>query len=247
LDQYHPLLVFIRSQDKLIGAINLFRSRSQKPFNNHEQTLLLRLMPYVNHAFQNQNAHDLQYVNQGVSGMVLMDKAGNILYQNATAERLLLIASYPLVPMDSIIKINVLLSKLRQLCRNLNTLFEGKDAAPPSFCHTNGRGRFLFTAYWLDKANREPGGLIGVTIEHQEPQALIILRALRDLPLSPVQKEVALLVAQGVAYENIGERLHIKLTTVKDHVYKIFDKLDIHHREELLPKLLAKKKENLMR
>jgi len=113
LDQYHPLLVFIRSQDKLIGAINLFRSRSQKPFNNHEQTLLLRLMPYVNHAFQNQNAHDLQYVNQGVSGMVLMDKAGNILYQNATAERLLLIASYPLVPMDSIIKIRSCLVKIQ--------------------------------------------------------------------------------------------------------------------------------------
>ena len=133
-----------------------------------------------------------------------------------------------------------MLPQLRQLCRNLNTLFQGNDAAPPSFCHSNGRGRFIFTAYWLDKVNREPGGLIGVTIEHQEPQALVILRALRDLPLSPTQKEVALFMAQGLPYDKIGERLHIKLTTVKDHAYKIFDKLDIHRREELLPLLLAK-------
>ena len=88
LDQYHPLLVFIRNQDKLMGAINLFRPRSQKPFDTHDQAFLLRLMPYVNHAFQNHNIHDLQVVNQGMTGMVLMDINGNILYQNATAARL---------------------------------------------------------------------------------------------------------------------------------------------------------------
>jgi DNA-binding CsgD family transcriptional regulator len=46
-------------------------------------------------------------------------------------------------------------------------------------------------------------------------------------------------LAQGVSYEKIGERLHIKLSTVKDHIGKTFTKLDIHHRKELLPKLLV--------
>lgn len=46
-------------------------------------------------------------------------------------------------------------------------------------------------------------------------------------------------MAQGYSNEVIGERLHIKLTTVKDHVGKIFTKLGIHRREELLPMLLA--------
>jgi ATP/maltotriose-dependent transcriptional regulator MalT len=50
------------------------------------------------------------------------------------------------------------------------------------------------------------------------------------------------LLAQGVSSEKIGEPLHIKYTTVKDHVRKIFDKLDIHQREELL----AKEKEQLI-
>ncbi len=75
-----------------------------------------------------------------------------------------------------------------------------------------------------------------MTVEHQEPLTLKILRALRNLPLSPTQKEVALLLAQGVSSEMIGRRLHIKPTTVKDHIGKIYTKLDIHHREELLPK-----------
>jgi DNA-binding CsgD family transcriptional regulator len=78
-----------------------------------------------------------------------------------------------------------------------------------------------------------------MTIEHQEPLKLKILRILQKQPLSPAQKEVAFLLAQGFTYDKIGEHLHIKFTTVKDHIGKIYSKLDIHARDELLPKLLA--------
>lgn len=53
------------------------------------------------------------------------------------------------------------------------------------------------------------------------------------------QKEVALLLAQGCSNEIICQRLHIKLTTTKSHIRKIFAKMGIHGREELLPLLLA--------
>ncbi|MGR8940077.1 MAG: helix-turn-helix domain-containing protein [Gammaproteobacteria bacterium] len=64
------------------------------------------------------------------------------------------------------------------------------------------------------------------------------MRAIQGQSLSPRQMEVAMMLAQGISSEKIGERLHIKPTTVKDHIGKIFMKLDIHHREELLSKLL---------
>jgi DNA-binding CsgD family transcriptional regulator len=78
-----------------------------------------------------------------------------------------------------------------------------------------------------------------MTIEHQEPLTLTILRIMETLPLSPGQKQVTLLLVQGYPNEKMGGQLSIKPTTVKDHISKIFSKLDIHHREELLPKLLA--------
>jgi DNA-binding NarL/FixJ family response regulator len=65
------------------------------------------------------------------------------------------------------------------------------------------------------------------------------LRALGNLPLSPGQKQVAALLAQGYSNEKIGQQLYIKNSTVKDHISKIYTKLDLHNREELLPKLLA--------
>jgi DNA-binding CsgD family transcriptional regulator len=110
---------------------------------------------------------------------------------------------------------------------------------PPRWSHTNANGRFSFRAHWLKPYTQEPGGLIGINIELQEPLELKILRALGDLPLSPVQKQVAALLAQGFSNELIGQRLHIKNSTVKDHISKIYTKLDLHNREELLPKLLA--------
>ena len=84
-----------------------------------------------------------------------------------------------------------------------------------------------------------------MSIEHHEPQTLKILRTMQKLPLSPSQKEVALLLAQGKSNDYIGNQLHIGKTTVKDHIRKIFVKLDIHRRDELLPVLLALDKQDV--
>jgi ATP/maltotriose-dependent transcriptional regulator MalT len=177
--------------------------------------------------------------------MMVMDTQGTILYLTNEAKSLLALACHPVLSLDARNQEVEILAKLAQLCRNLQAIFKGKHAAPPSWCHTNGRGRFTFRAYWLERLSQEPGRMISMTIEHQEPLVLKILRTMQGLPLSPVQKQVALLLAQGFSNELIGERLNIKLTTVKDHVSKIFDKLGIYRREELLPLLLALDKSTL--
>jgi DNA-binding CsgD family transcriptional regulator len=246
LNIHHMIHTPVTCNGAPVGMLTISRPRSARAFNYQEETLWVYLATYVSHALQTQNTEDIQYCENGVTGMMVMDTDGKILFQSETAQRLLVLANNPLIPTDTFTKTDVVMPKLAQLCRNLENIFQGNDAAPPSWCHTNGLGRFIFRAYWLDRDNKEPGGLIGMTIEHQEPLALKILRAMQDLPLSPVQKEVALLLAQGVSSEKIGERLHIKYTTVKDHVRKIFDKLDIHQREELLPKLLGREKERLI-
>lgn len=238
-DQHHCLIAPVIQYGKPAGMLNLFRPRQQKPFDSREQALFVRLLPYVAHALRKSNDKDIQYSDIGSSGMMIMDTQGTILYLSREAKNLLALACHPLLTVDARSQEDSLLAKLAQLCRNLEAIFRGQYAAPPSWCYTSPQGRFMFRAYWLNKQNNEPGGLVGMTIDYQEPLVLKILRAMQNLPLSPTQKEVALLLAQGFSSEKIGERLHIKLTTVKDHISKIFTKLDIYHREELLPKLLA--------
>jgi DNA-binding CsgD family transcriptional regulator len=238
-DQHHNLHSLVRQQGKPVGMLTLFRPRQQKPFNSREQMLCSQLLPYVSHALQVSGDENIQYSEKGLSGMIILNTQGAIIYLSQEAKSLLALVSQPVLSVDVRIKETELLAKLAQLCRNLEAVFRGQAAAPPSWSYTGPNGRFVFRAYWLDKQNNEPGGLVGMTLEHQEPVVLKILRAMKNLPLSPTQKEVAMLLAQGFSNEKIGERLHIKLTTVKDHIGKIFTKLDIHRREELLPKLLA--------
>jgi DNA-binding CsgD family transcriptional regulator len=238
-DQHHVLQAPVTQNDKFVGVLSLYRPRPQKPFDSYEQSLCLRLLPYVTHALQALDDNDIQYSENGLSGMIIMDTKGTLVYQSPEAKQLLALACYPVLTVDARRKEEAVLAKLAQLCRNLEAIFQGQHVAPPSWSHTSTNGRFIFRAYWLNRQNQEPGSLIGVTIEHQEPKVLNILRSLQSLPLSPMQKEVALLLAQGYSADKIGQRLHIKLTTVKDHIRKIYVKLDIHQRDELMPKLLA--------
>ena len=238
-NQHHCLHALVIQEGKPAGMLSLFRPRHQKPFDSCEQALFTHLLPYVAHALQAPDDKDIQYSENGSSGMMIMDTQGTMLYLSREAKILLALACHPILTVDARSKEIELLAKLTQLCRNLEAVFRGQQAAPTSWCYTGTNGRFMFRAYWLDRQNNEPGRLLGMTIEHQEPLALKILRAMQNLPLSPTQKEVAMLLAQGVSSEKIGERLHIRPTTVKDHIGKIFTKLDIHHREELLHKLLA--------
>jgi DNA-binding CsgD family transcriptional regulator len=48
--------------------------------------------------------------------------------------------------------------------------------------------------------------------------------------LSPREREVAALVADGLANKQIAERLFISLATVKDHVHRILEKTGLPNR-----------------
>jgi LuxR family maltose regulon positive regulatory protein len=72
-------------------------------------------------------------------------------------------------------------------------------------------------------------------IETEERQKKIRKAAMSTLPLNPGilserEVEVLKLVAQGLSNQQIADRLTIGLSTVKTHVYHIFDKLEAKDR-----------------
>ncbi len=237
-DMHHLLWTPMSLGGQSAGVLGLYRTSSQKPFDSRDQAQLLSLLPYVVHAYRAANDVSFEASPDSSSGMLVMDIQGGILFQSPEAKVLLAQARFPRVLTDQR-KQDRLLIRLATMCRNLQGISRGEDLPPPTFIHTGAHGQFRFRAYWLNGHNQEVQRLIGVTIEYFQPLTLKILRAIRDLPLSPTQKQVALMLAQGVTFEQIGLRLHIKPTTVKDHVGKIYSKLNIHQRDELLPTLLA--------
>jgi DNA-binding CsgD family transcriptional regulator len=55
--------------------------------------------------------------------------------------------------------------------------------------------------------------------------------------LTPRELEIALLIASGYCSKVIGRRLGISAHTVKAHIERVFAKLDVHKRGELIARM----------
>jgi DNA-binding CsgD family transcriptional regulator len=58
--------------------------------------------------------------------------------------------------------------------------------------------------------------------------------AARPLPFSGREREIAMLVAAGLSNRQIADRLVVSVRTVEGHLYRIFAKLDINSRDQLI-------------
>ncbi|MCP5133475.1 MAG: response regulator transcription factor [Gammaproteobacteria bacterium] len=259
-DFYHtvfrPYKHYYRVQAKvcihgaMVGGISLARSQHQQPFDADEIQQLRRLLPYLEHGLQARGEAVTDYVDSGQTGLVILTRNGSVVYLSDAARNLLFLAAYGTFPVGQgrFSPPVAVPPVLQQLCANLDGIFQGWDAPPPSFTHTNARGRFVFRAYWLqpptihtglDTAGYSPtdDGLIGVLIEHQEPLRLQLYRNLQGWRLSPREQEVGLALAEGLSQTAIATRLNVSVQTVVTYVRRLYAKLEVHNRAELLDKL----------
>jgi len=58
--------------------------------------------------------------------------------------------------------------------------------------------------------------------------------------LSPREHEVLVLIAQGLSYQEIADRLFVSLSTIKTHASNIFSKMDVQRRTQAV--MVAQKK-----
>jgi len=58
--------------------------------------------------------------------------------------------------------------------------------------------------------------------------------AAQPLPITDREREIVMLAAAGLSNRQIAEKLSVSVRTVEGHVYRIFAKLDIDHRDQLI-------------
>ena len=228
----------IREGDRPLGVIGLLRHPGAPPFSAEDKRNLASLEPFIAHALKERPATDATLVDSGENGLIVADAAGKPVYMSAEGRRLLFLATNPqVVPGKT--EPAALPAAVVRICRNLAAVFAGDEAAEaPAHHHRNPWGGFTFRAYRLD-AEDASSSLIGVAVSRQEPLPLRLMRGLGRLPLSPRQAEICLMMANGLSYREIAERLGISRHTVIAHSRWIHDNLNVANRAELVNRLLS--------
>ena len=126
---------------------------------------------------------------------------------------------------------------LRRICKNL----EATDGTPLDHVdsqHDSPWGRFRIRAFRLPDMEGRWRDQVGILIEWWEPRALALARGTGASGLSPQQREVALLLAEGKSNKDIAHALGLRLNTASYHVKQVFTRLRVHDRDEIEQVLL---------
>jgi DNA-binding CsgD family transcriptional regulator len=230
----------VREHGKAPGQIALFRRPKEPSFTAAEVRLLADLEPFIAHALTRQQDTDATLVDSGESGLIVADATGKPVYLSNQGRRLLFLATNPEVAPGRVAPLtNTLPAALQRVCRNLAAVVTGdENAEPPVHRHANAWGGFTFRAYRMNEADGS-AILIGITVAREEPLPVRLVRSTEHLPLSHRQAEVCVLMASGLTYRQIADRLGISAHTAIAHTRAVYDALGVSNRTELLNCLLA--------
>ncbi|HEX3097787.1 MAG TPA: helix-turn-helix transcriptional regulator [Usitatibacter sp.] len=235
LDAHHVLYGIARVDAAPLGQVSLYRPRAAPAFGARERADLASVMRYVSHGVamgRGLPRSELALRDAEEEAMLVVDRAGRIVHGSERARRLLFLATHPEIGPASVggRRTDRAAQALRALCARLEAIERGEESAAPSITLDARWGRHVMRAYWLDDDRSSRAALVGVRIQRREPMILGFVEAMGRLALSPQQREIALLIAQGRSNPEIAEGLGVSGNTVAYHVKQLFLKLDVHDR-----------------
>lgn len=196
-----------------VGGVMLARSSGEPQFSEDEKRRLAILGTFFALAMTGRDAIDGPVADSGRHGLIIADVEGTPIFSSAEGRRLLFFATHSRTLPGSHNDNLVLPPALVRICRGLAGVFASDPTAPvPVHHHRNVWGSFRFAAHWLGGWH-SPQDVVGITIAHEEPLPVQLVRRLGDLPLSPRQAEICVMLATGLTNEAIAERLGISRHT----------------------------------
>jgi DNA-binding CsgD family transcriptional regulator len=237
LEAHHVLYGIVREQGTALGQLSLYRSPEAPAFSPRERQELSSVMRYVGHGIAGgdarpQNSAAYAFEDSDDEAMLVTDRRGVLRHASEKGRRLLLLATTSEInPATLKSAVNErAASTLRNLVSQLDAIARGDEAGAPVLVLDTKWGRHILRAYWLEDDYGARDAMVGVRIQRQEPMILRFVRAMGRLPLSPQQREIALMIAQGKSNHEIAEALGVSGNTVAYHIKQLFMKLDVHDR-----------------
>jgi DNA-binding CsgD family transcriptional regulator len=240
LDAYQILYGVLRDAVRPIGQISIYRGARDPEFGRRDQDALRGLLRYLSIGLRPlmpsvEAAAPAEVVEEWL-GIVGID--GTLISAPPDWSRLVrLLAMQDVTPRKAHDEQRTVTEFLRQICAGLT----GPDGAAASHVDSQHRspwGRFRIRAYRMPDIAGRRADHVGLLIGRTEPRALALVRGTGASGLSPQQREVALLVADGKSNQEIAFALSLTLNTASYHVKQVFARLKVHNRKDVERALL---------
>ena len=240
LDAYQILYGVLRDATRPFGQISIYRGAGDPEFGRRDQDALRGLLRYLSIGLRPltpsaDTASPAEVVEEWL-GTVGID--GGLISAPPDWSRLVrLLAMEDVTPRTAHDERRTVAEFLRQICAQLT----GPDGAAVSHVdseHHSRWGRFRIRAYRMPDLAGRRADHVGLLIGRTEPRALALVRGTGVSGLSPQQREVALLVAEGQSNQEIARTLSLTLNTARYHVKQVFARLKVHSRTDVEKALL---------
>ncbi|WP_296458179.1 helix-turn-helix transcriptional regulator [Phenylobacterium sp.] len=233
----------LRDGARPIGNLGIGRPPRGRDFSDAEMRLLRLVRPYIVQAMSRADGLDAwpDADLEDQAAILVTDLEGRVLHASPGAWRLLHGAAG--VPADLAVLRDRVYEWARPMLATLAArVDDGLAGAGGGVARSDtvtAYGRFVIKAYALDANTEGEARTVGVQIEKRLPVGLKMLRSPLFRALTPREQEVARMLATGMSYPVIGDRLGMGSSTVVTHVRNLGQKLGVGSREEIVGALCA--------
>lgn len=218
----HEMRAAMVSRGRAWGCVVFHRTKASGDFTPEEAALMGRLSRPIAEALRNTLRFDAaRRAGPQAPGLILLDATDGIELATPGTEEMLDLLRYSDQVAQSVpAPVLIVAAQTRSAAR------AGRQPAPLHVPTANG---------WVTLHGSLPSGArdrVAVVIQ-RTPEAQAARLRLEAFALSPREREVAALIAQGLDTAAIAERLFVSPWTVQDHCKAIFDKTGTRSRRAL--------------
>lgn len=230
---YHSMVVPLVAEARVLGALYLARGSDERPFSDADRMAMLVAKRHTEKALHRAIRHEeldaraslLAWVLDELELPVLVTAPdGRQLFENKAVRRLRQAHQQGGPRLAELLSEN--LAELRRGARRV-------VAASGAFVAADGPGVEGLVRRLVVKSTmvrRAPGAVVSFAFVRREDGAAPVELA----PLSAREREIVAWVAQGLTNRNIAELAFVSENTVRQHLKRIFGKLDVHNRAQLI-------------
>lgn len=236
--------IVIRDHSGPRGLVMIGRAANDSGFTAQDHRRIQALRPWLLHALDTPPAPDLNSVETGEEAVLLCDYQGRVVQMGPNAAKLLLYAGNGRIAPGAVIAGlgDSMPETVRRVCSNLAAIMSGRPSDVPQARLKTAWGSFNFRAHALGPGlpGTVPEGLLAVVIRREQPFALMLHSRVAALPLTPRQRQVAVMIGLGRSPEAIQRELDLSAGTYRRHVEEIHGRLGVHSRAELMATLMTR-------